>query len=204
MNDTEFFSLLAAAITVNSITGQASQLLDALLTRRVSQFASESLPRKLLCDKNKNSFFGMLNRLMLVEVIWAILQMMGLFSLQRCPVCLAFLLFLPQLFLGLAYLLIVWHMGISLSRKRFCGCSTRGKVSIISFLPIFVLSEPLCPMIADWAIEQINEVEQKSLPNPDGEGTDSTFPPSDLAQQEDVRNNRKRMKQKYLRKGHHK
>jgi len=59
-------------------------------------------------------------------------------------------------------------------------------------------------MIADWAIEQINEVEQKSLPNPDGEGTDSTFPPSDLAQQEDVRNNRKRMKQKYLRKGHHK
>lgn len=167
MNDTEFYAILSAAITVNSINGLASGTIENLLNRRICRVDLQSSGNKVFQGQGREGLFADLTRMMLLEVIWSILQIKGLLSLRNHPAWLIGAVFLPQLVLGSFYLGWVWKHGLDLALKYYHACKPREKIHIAILFPLYVIAEPVCPSVADWTIMQILKHGKGFLPQDD-------------------------------------
>jgi hypothetical protein len=164
MNESLTYTFLAIAITINSITGLVNDTLANLLVRRVCKVNPGNIFNKFLNSDYKDDVLFFLKRLMILEIIWSILQLFGYLSLQGKAVCMAILLFIPQIIIILVYLCIFWFVGIDFAWKRFQRKEKKEMVKISFWLLLFILAEPLLPMLADVSIVQINKVKQNALP----------------------------------------
>ena len=74
MNESLTYTVLAIAITINSITGLVNDTLANLLVRRVCKVNPGNIFNKFLNSDYKDDVLFFLKRLMILEIIWYMMQ----------------------------------------------------------------------------------------------------------------------------------
>ena len=150
-----FYTILSNAITVNSLVSLFSDEISNWIYERWE--IAYSIKSFKYFSWSTDSVFSVLKRLMIFEMIWAILQLFGIFSLKGKSSYACFLLFIPQVITIVIYIFIFWLL---ISRILYialvcCRLNPSKKRQIIGCFLISIVSEPLFPNLTDWAVQKI-------------------------------------------------